>query len=225
MRLVVLAVIAVGLGFACRDVAKRIAILNAPPIGPPDWSAILTSPTLMKVAWQLSSNPHAVGRTRLLGAMPGSAEISLAHPFQYENGRLRLELVIKNTTAHEIIVPPFCSGGRISKPRSPGWAHVGSSARPWLGRGVQVLAPGQTARIRCSFKAQSDPVNFFVGVHAAREYHEFSIYKWWYWLCDDWSEMPEPELTRTKPHDPWRCKACNTRWKPGRRPPLPQARP
>jgi len=123
--------------YAYEDIRARVILLNSDPrLGPIDWSTVLTSPALCRLAWEFSSDRTAISRLgndatgvvgiSLLGTDPNNAEIDLEFPLSYAEGQLKLRFTIRNKGRNTLLVPPF--GQPMSWFRKP--ATKGATGSP-----------------------------------------------------------------------------------------------
>ncbi|MFQ5806563.1 MAG: hypothetical protein ACE5I3_08945 [Phycisphaerae bacterium] len=104
--------------FAYYTVRPRVQFLNNHPwLKPVDWSAVLSSPALCKLAWKFSSHraaiglfivdPDGVGGVSLFGTDPNSVELDLLFPLTHAKGKLKLRFAIRNKGRNALLVPVF----------------------------------------------------------------------------------------------------------------------
>ena len=177
-RTIVLVLLAVfggsGSYFGCRayeNIRARVALLDSDPrLGPIDWSTVLASPALWRLAWELSSDPTAVSRLQnapngvagvsLFGTDRDGLELDLQFPLTYTAGQLELRLTLKNTSRNTILVPPFrqlLTPVHDSGERRALWVFC-STALNWFSSGAAVVAPGTTKVVTLSVPAPARPV-------------------------------------------------------------------
>jgi hypothetical protein len=165
--------------YGVHEIQTRVKTLNSDPtIGPVDWSAVFASPTLLRLTWQLAGDPRIVapswdrpadrlGETALFGARPEAVVLKVAHPLTYENGLLKLTLILSNVGPDPLVVPGTLSAGRIQRWTSrcgTGKRHALLWPGPCLARGVRVLAAGASLRIPISFQAPKTPCADSIGL-------------------------------------------------------------
>lgn len=169
-----LAIVLLGVAFcaygAYQSVTRRMSRLQGNLcLQPLDWSTVLRSPDLCRLAWELSSDngvkwwqfasaPDAVRGLRLLGTEPESTELDIAFPLRYASGRLHLTLVITNRGDNSLLIPALqrvSSRDTGSDGDSLGVCCVFTVA--WLAPGAQVVRPGETATLHISVAAPPRP--------------------------------------------------------------------
>jgi hypothetical protein len=123
--------------------------------------------------------PDAIADLPLLGARPGQIDMDLEFPLEFRDGNLNLQLVITNRTAEPLVIPPLnkdrISTGGCGNPYI-GYRFVWHlQAYPFLGSGVRVVAPGETARILCQVRATETPESALLMIRTSSEWFEFRI--------------------------------------------------
>lgn len=162
-QLCVLALLA-ALGVLGRSVHMRIEVLRkAPGVGPVDWPAVLVSPTLMRTAWVLGGDPRKAEDPATFGVEPGRLTVNIAHPLSYANGRLRMNVEIRNAGGRKVIIPPLSVNGRVTKPNGcTGVAFVLAQAAPALSRGAALVEPGSMRVLHIDIPASREPTLFYI---------------------------------------------------------------
>lgn len=196
------AVIGTGI-WSYREISRRVAILESDPtIGPVDWPAVLTSPTLLKAAWQLSSKPKYPDAMRILGVEPGAVGVDLKLPIRWQDGKARFEVVITNWGSRSLVVPPFRTGGRIPRDVGCMGASVYALPGPFLGRGLQVVGPGESTIIELSVPANRRPANTLVNLYCGQKPAFFEVSAGGGLLARypfaKWEDVPEKSVRRLR---------------------------
>jgi hypothetical protein len=163
---------------------RRVTLLQHDArIGPVDWGAVLTSPTLLKAAWRLSTNPglakprpYGAGGIRFAGD-PNDTSVSVSS-FRHTGGRLEVDVSVENVGDEALIIPAITKRGRIQ--RWVGWCHFGKddamiSTVPALGAGVRVLDPGESATLAVSFPAPRQPCTDIITLITFRAFYRLRI--------------------------------------------------
>lgn len=181
-------------GWCGYEAQKRVRALESNrQIGPVDWVAVVQSPTLLKAAWQLSSNPSAIGKHS------ENLDTELSPPFRFSDGKAHFDLVIRNRGDAPAILPPYVTYGVI--PRSvegcTGVSCVSLDAGPWLGSGVRVLMPGESTSLTVSVPAFERPVSTWFIVSFAADIFRINAggFEGRY-AHTDWSEVPASAVQR-----------------------------
>ncbi len=144
-----------------KNIRPRVELLsNHPQLGPVDWTAVLTSPTLCRLAWELSSHwtaiwefgrePNGLGGVTLFGVNPEDLEVGVRFPLKYGDGQLTLCITVQNGGTNAVLIPPFGwlqSRVRELSPRSvPG--HLRRSSTVQLLRELGVRNGDGSSRAR-----------------------------------------------------------------------------
>jgi hypothetical protein len=155
------------------DVRRRVALLDANPcVGPVDWGTVFLSPTLMRAAWHLSSNPRdaiflpfsrgdQISGLLLLNRYSEHVDIQLRTPVIVDGGRLHVSVVVKNLAETPLLVPPMLLYPPFSSTHEEATAaliHSVPLPTPVLGSGARLVQPGQSKRISLSVKTETRSV-------------------------------------------------------------------
>ena len=152
--LVLLVIGCVGYG-GYRMVQRRIAILeNNPMLNPIDWGTVLTSATLLDLAWNLSSRDFDVSRVGLFGLHEKVFDVELVHPLRYREGLLELTVSVTNSGTKKGVVPALRPSPRYAGDHL---ASVLIESGSYLSKGALVLDPGETVTIRIEVPAPEQP--------------------------------------------------------------------
>ena len=173
---------AVLLGWQLQSCVRgRIAALAAHPYaGPIDWVRVAGSPSLLRLAWWLTSSPK---NTRtflkgentpqgivLFGAHPEDVTVNLLLPLRYADGQLCFSLEITNVSSKRVLLPPLRDLQSDLRDKLPDFLIISCSAeRAWLSRATQVLEPGDSARFDFAATAPERPVQTDIRVATAGE--------------------------------------------------------
>lgn len=142
------------------EIRRRMDILKTcRPCGTIDWGKVLSSPPLLRLAWQLSSDPFleyqfarrpdAVAGLSLFGADEENVEVELELPLRYVDGQLQIEIVITNRSDSVILIPLFDRAGVHRRVGSSGGPEpmIWCDARGgWLSSDTYLLTPKRTFR-------------------------------------------------------------------------------
>lgn len=167
------------------------ALESNPSIGPVDWSAVMGSPTLLRAAWDLSSNSSVLSEYR------ENLDAELKLPFRFREGKVQVSIVIHDRGTKPAIFPPLSVRGSI--PRNvgcfPAWVRASG---PCLAKGVQVIRPGKSIFVTLSVPADERPADtdlflpwsediFLIGCGGgSRQSHPYG----------DWSEVPTSAISK-----------------------------
>ena len=190
--------LAAAAAYSCQTARQRIAVLQSDlQIGPVDWWAVATSPTLLRTAWTLSANPnnaYAPG----LQAPPGALEITPRTPLEYHDGQLHFDLVIANRGPGALILPPLVVAGELPAHEACQMSLAVVEPKSLLGPGVRVIGAHRQTSIMLAVPAPPRPSNGPLVVRLFGDEFRFMIHggdRWagshWY---PDWSEIPQSEI-------------------------------
>jgi hypothetical protein len=159
------------------NVRGRIAVLAKHPCaGPIDWWCVVRSPSLLRLAWWLSSGPRntreflkgseAPGGIVLFGANSEYVEFGLSLPLHYANGQLAFSLEIKNTSSKRVLVPPlrYLRSRRPDVIDPPPLMIECAAESPWFSPAAQILEPGEAMRCDFAVPAPESPVLTWIQV-------------------------------------------------------------
>lgn len=159
------------------NVRGRIAALAAHPYaGPIDWGCVVQSPSLLRLAWWLSSSPRNMrdflkgsetpGGIVLFGANPEYVKFGLSLPLHYADGQLAFSLEIKNASSKRVLVPPlrYLRSRRPDVIDPPPLMIECSAESAWLSRAAQILEPGKAMRCDFAVPAPESPVLTWIKV-------------------------------------------------------------
>jgi hypothetical protein len=156
LRIVVAAVVCL----LAKTVYTRVRMLEGDPwIGPVDWRHVVTSPRLLRTAWALAGDPRKVKDPAVFGVRPGKLSVTVAHPLRFEQGRLGIDLIVRNDGSRTVVLPPFIAVGTISDTGSCMTSAVGAIGHPALGKGVRLVAPGTSVTVPLRVAACSHPTS------------------------------------------------------------------
>jgi hypothetical protein len=179
-------------GYAVRE--RVNALESSPGGGPVDWPAVLTSATLLKAAWELSSNPNAIIE------YTEHLEFDLKPPFRFQNGKVHFTVVVHNRGTRPALHPQLLVAGTIPRHVGCSPATVVATFGSYLGKGVQVVDPGEKLSVTLAVPADKRPANtdltmllphaidayFIMGGGGRGHHHPYA----------DWSEVPASAVTR-----------------------------